>query len=478
MRLVALVLVPLLGALIAYGRWSARQRVSWLLGTAGIHFGLVGSLWLRPSGPVLGRWLAADPLGLVVLSLVSVLFFVLAAYAVGYLRVENPRGGRLFVSCLLAFLAAASLVTLSHQMGLLWVGLEATTLAVAPLIFHRHDRRSLEAVWKYLVISSVGIALALLGMFFLATAQVSGGTAGPLLVLEDLVSQGSALSPAWLKAAFVFLLVGFGTKMGLAPMHTWKPDTYGEAPPLVGGLMAGALTSCAFLGIARVVQVTTAAGLAGFVSPLLIGFGLLSLLVAAVFMVAQNDIKRLLAYSSVEHMGLLVLGLGVGGVGAYGTVLHLINNGLAKGLLFLAVGNVVLATGTSYAPKIHGILRSRSVTGGLLVAGLFAVTGSPPFGLFLSEFTILSGAVRGGHPWVAAGMLVFLAVIFIGMSSVILEVAYGEPDPVAPKARESGWLVGGPLVLAAGVLLLGLYVPPALHDVLARAAASLGGSAP
>jgi hydrogenase-4 component F len=478
MRLVTLVLVPLLGALITYGRWSAPQRVSWLLGAAGIHLGLVGSLWLRPAGPVLGGWLASDPLGLVVISLVSVLFFVLAAYAVGYLRVENPRGGRLFVSCLLAFLAAASLVALSHQMGLLWVGLEATTLAVAPLIFHRHDRRSLEAVWKYLVISSVGIALALLGMFFLATAQVGGGTAGPLLVLEDLVTQGPALSTAWLKAAFVFLLVGFGTKMGLAPMHTWKPDTYGEAPPLVGGLMAGALTSCAFLGVARIVQVTTAAGLAEFVQPLLIGFGLLSLLVAAVFMVAQNDIKRLLAYSSVEHMGLLVLGLGVGGVGAYGTVLHLVNNGLAKGLLFLAVGNVVLATGTSYAPRIHGILRSRSVTGGLLVAGLFAVTGSPPFGLFLSEFTILSGAVRGGHPWVAAAMLLLLAVIFIGMSSVILEVAYGDPDPALPKARESGWLVGGPLALAAAVLLLGLYIPAGLHDVIARAATSLGGGAP
>ena len=478
MRLVILILVPLLAALTASGRWSARQRVGWLLGAAGVHLGLVASLWLRPARPALGGWLAADPLGLVVLSLVSVLFCVLASYAVGYLRVENPRGGRLFVSCLLAFLAAASLVALSHQVGLLWVGLEATTLAVAPLIFHRHDRRSLEAVWKYLVISSVGIALALLGIFFLATAQVGGGTAGRLLVLEDLVAQGPALSPAWLKAAFVFLLVGFGTKMGLAPMHTWKPDTYGEAPPLVGGLMAGALTSCAFLGVARVVQVTTAAGLAEFVRPLLIGFGLLSLLVAAVFMVAQNDIKRLLAYSSVEHMGLLVLGLGLGGVGAYGTVLHLINNGLAKGLLFLAVGNVVLATGTSYAPKIHGILRSRSVTGGLLVAGLFAVTGSPPFGLFLSEFTILSGAVRSGHPWVAAAMLVLLAVIFIGMSSVILDVVYGESDPALPKARESAWLLGGPLVLAASVLLLGLYVPAALHDVLARAAASLGGGAP
>jgi hydrogenase-4 component F len=478
MLLLALVLLPVIGAVVTYRRWSARQRVTWLLGVAGAHLGLVVWTWVHPPGPVLDGWLALDALGLVVLTLVSVLFFVLAAYAVGYLRVENPRGGRLFVSCLLSFLAAASLIVLSHQMGLLWVGLEATTLSVAPLIFHRHDRRSLEAVWKYLVISSVGIALALLGMFFLATAQVAGQGGDRLLVLEDLVARGATLSPAWLKAAFVFLLVGFGTKMGLAPMHTWKPDTYGEAPPLVGGLMAGALTSCAFLGVARTVEVTWAAGLAGFVQPLLIGFGLLSLLVAAVFIVAQSDIKRLLAYSSVEHMGLLVLGLGVGGVGPYGTVLHLINNGLAKGLLFLAVGNVVLATGSSHAPGIHGILRSRSVTGGLLIAGLFAVTGSPPFGLFLSEFTILTGAVRGGHVWVAGAMLLLLAVIFIGMASVILEVVYGEPDPGLPAARESGWLVGGPLVLAAAVLLLGLYLPPGLQDALARAAASLGGGTP
>jgi hydrogenase-4 component F len=478
MILLALILVPALGALLAYGRWSTRLRVIWLLSMAAIHLGLVGWIWYRPPQPVLGGWLAVDALGLVVLTLVSVLFFVLAVYAVGYLRVENPRGGRLFVSCLLAFLGAASLVVLSHHMGLLWVGLESTTLAVAPLIFHRHDRRSLEAVWKYLVLSSVGIALALLGTFFLATAQVAGETGERLLVLEDLLARGASLNLPWLKAAFVFLLVGFGTKMGLAPMHTWKPDTYGEAPALVGGLMAGALTSCAFLGVARVVEVTTAAGLAGFVQPLLIGFGLLSLLVAAVFMVAQNDIKRLLAYSSVEHMGLLVLGLGVGGVGAYGTVLHVLNNGLAKGLLFLAVGNVVLATGTSHAPSVRGILRSRSITGGLLITGLFAVTGSPPFGLFLSEFTILSGAVRGGHPWVAAAMLVLLAVIFVGMATVILEVAYGEPAPVLPKERESGWLVVGPLALAAGVLLLGLYLPVPLRDVLAQAATSLGGRAP
>jgi len=273
-------------------------------------------------------------------------------------------------------------------------------------------------------------------------------------------------------------IAGFGTKMGLAPMHTWKPDTYGEAPSLVSGLMAGGLTSCAFLGVARVTQVTMAAGLGPFIQPVLIGFGLLSLLVAAAFMLGQADVKRLLAYSSVEHMGLLVLGLGLGGIGAYGTVLHLLNNALSKGWLFLAIGNVVLATGSSAAAANRGLVRTLPVSGALLVLGLFAVTGSPPFGLFLSEFTILRAAVAGGQLWVAAAMLVLLAIIFVGMATMILDMALGNPESSGVRVRESPWLLIGPVVLAALVLVLGVYLPGPLQNVLTHAAVSLGGAAP
>ena len=265
--------------------------------------------------------------------------------------------------------------------------------------------------------------------------------------------------------------------MGLAPLHSWKPDTYGEAPSLVAGLMAGALTSCAFLGLARITEITMAAGQAAFVQPLLVAFGVMSLVVAAAFMIGQSDLKRLLAYSSVEHMGLLVLGLGLGGVGRYGTVLHLVNNGLIKGLMFLAVGNVVLATGSSHAGAARGILRRAPVTGVLLLLGLFAVTGSPPFGLFLSEFTILNAAIGQGHPWVAVAMLVFLALIFVGMAAVVLEVIYDPPVTEVPPVRESVLLVAGPIVLLALVLLLGVYIPPALQQVLTEAAWGLGGGA-
>jgi hydrogenase-4 component F len=477
--LYALLLLPALGALGAYVHHAVAYRTVWLVAVATLHLGLVAECWRARPDAALGGWLAIDALGLLILSVVSVVFLVIATYAVGYLRVENPRGGRAFVSCLLAFLAAATLVALSHHIGLMWVGMESMTLSVAPLIFHRHDRRSLEAVWKYLLLSSLGIALALLGTFFLATAQSSGvGNARPL-VLEDLLATATHLHPAWLRAAFVFLLVGFGTKMGLAPLHGWKPDTYGEAPSLVGGLMASALTACAFLGVARIVQVVSAAGMASFARPPLIAFGLISMTIATVYIVGQRDLKRMLAYSSIEHMGLLVLGLGLGGVGVYGTVLHVINNAVTKTLVFLAAGNIVLAKGTSTASDIRGLIRTLPVSGTLLFLGTFAITGSPPFGPFVSMFTILSAA-SDGHPWITVTMVLLLTIVFVGLAVMVLGMLLGEPAPASrgPAAPRSVWLVGGPIALAALSLMLGLYLPPPLRRVLAEAAASLGGQVP
>lgn len=471
MLLFALVLVPAVGAAGAYAGGS--RRGGWLVTVAVIHVALVAAAWRTAPPPALDGWVAIDPLGLVVLAVVSGLFLTVSVYAVGYLGRE--RAGRGFESWMLAFLATGSLVAVSHHLALLWVGMEGTTLALAPLVYQRRDRRSLEAVWKYLVLCSVGIALALLGTFFLSTAQGDIGPTVRPLVLEDLLAGATVLHAAWLKAAFIFLLVGYGTKLGLAPLHTWKPDTYGEAPAWVGGLMAGALTSCAFLGIARITQVAVAAGLAAFVRPPLVMLGLLSLAVAAAFVVGQTDVKRLLAYSSVEHVGLLVLGLGLGGVGVYGSVLHLVNNAAVKGFLFLAVGNALLIAGP--AAGRGGVLRVAPVSGVLVLLGLFAVTGSPPFGTFLSEFTIVRAAWMGGHTWIAAVTLVLLAVIFIGMASVLLRLVYGGAAPV-PVAAENGWLLAGPVVLALGSLVLGVVLPGPLHRMLVQAATALGGIGP
>lgn len=479
MSLLAIIGLPALGATVAFFTQRAWPRAAVLIGCALVHLLLVLRLWTTPGATAFGGWLAVDALGLIVLTLVSVLFLVVANYAVGFLRTESRRQGRVFAAGMLTFLAAASLVALSHHLALLWVGMEATTLSMAPLIYDRHDRRSLEAVWKYLVLSSVGIALALLAVFLLSTAQPSVAGARPL-VLDDLIAGAGSLDPRWLRASFVFAIVGFGTKMGLAPMHTWKPDTYGEAPSLVGALMAGGMTSCAFLGLARFTQVVVAAGLGGFARPLLVAFGLFSLIVAAAFIIGQADAKRLLAYSSVEHMGLLALGLGLGGIGTFGAVLHVLNSGLVKGLLFLVVGNMVLAAGSSAAADVRGMLRARPISAMLLVIGLFAATGSPPFGLFLSEFLIVSAALAQHHPLVAVVTLVLLAVIFVGIARMLLEMVLGEPTARSAEVAdgERPWMVLGPLVLAGLVLMLGSYLPPPLQQQLGRAAAALGGSPP
>jgi hydrogenase-4 component F len=474
MLLLGLILLPVGAGLLAYLSPTARARNALLVGTAAAHTAGVALLWSRPGLAAVGGWLAVDPLGLTVLTVVSILFLAVSTYAVGFLGLERQRGGRVFVTGLLGFLAAATLVGLAHHLALVWIGMEATTLSLAPLVFHRHDRRSLEAVWKYLVLSSVGIGLALLGTFFLASAQVHGRP----LILEDLIRYAGTLQPGLLRGGFIFLLVGYGTKMGLAPLHAWKPDTYGEAPSLVAGLMAGGLTSCAFLGLARTVSIMTAAGQSGFMRPPLLALGIVSMVVSTAFIIGQTDLKRLLAYSSVEHMGILVLALAIGGVGSYGAMLHLVNNGLAKGLTFLAIGNVVVFYRTSEAAAIRGVLQRAPWTGVLLIAGLFAITGSPPFGMFISELTILGAAIRGGFVWLAVIMIVLLAVIFVGMAKMVLDVAYDKPGENSEPASESPSLIAGPLVLGLIVLMLGVYLPGPLRAVLGEAARALGGSAP
>ncbi len=486
----ALVLVPALAGVLAFAiKWERPQRAI-LVAAATVHLALVAASLARQPGPVLDGLLQADALGLLFLAIASVLFFAASIYAVGYLHreVRTPRPDwvegtlfsnapeRVFVGCMLLFLAAMSLVTLSHHLGLLWVAVEATTLASAPLIyFHRHHR-SLEATWKYLLICSVGIALALLGTFFLAVAASDGGGSAAPLTLEGLIAAGGRLDKTWLKAAFLLLLVGYGTKMGLAPFHTWLPDAHSESPSLVSALMSGALLNCAFVGILRTFQVSVAAGEGEFVQDLLIAFGLVSMAVAAVFIIRQTDYKRMLAYSSVEHMGILALGVGIGGAATFGAMFHAVNHSLAKGLLFLVAGNVLAAYRTTSVRGVRGMLRLLPVSGALWTAGFLAVAGSPPFGSFLSEYTILQAGIQQGHVVASALYLALLAVVFVSMAAIVLRMAQGEPWGIHATTRgEAVLAVLPPAALALGALLLGIYLPPGLAEALDDAAGLLGG---
>lgn len=466
----ALVLVPLAFAAAAAALPWPRGR-PWLLPVcAGIHLAITLAALGTPDVSAFGGWLKLDDLGRLVLGLLSVLFFACALYAPGYLALRPDRSNRVFTPCLLFFLAMTSLAAESQHLGLMWVAIEATTLATAPLLHYNHNARSIEATWKYLLIGSVGIALALFGTFFLAYAALRAGL-GSSLFFADLVREAPRLSRPWLHTAFVLLFVGYGTKMGLAPMHTWKPDAYGEAPGIVGTLMAGVLTSCAFLALLRFFQIVAAAGEAAFARQIMIAIGLFSMAVAAVFMARQRDYKRMLAYSSVEHMGILVLGIGIGGAGVFGALLHLVNNAITKGVLFLSAGNIHRAYGSKSTDQVRGALRRLPFSGALFLAGFFAVTGSPPFAPFLSEFTIVRAAMTTGHFAVGALFLVMLAIVFIGMGGAVLSVVQGEP----PERQSEGFrdrlgTVAPIALLMALVVLLGVYVPAPVGALVRNAA--------
>jgi hydrogenase-4 component F len=488
--MLTLIIVPFLAAAFSFLIRNEILRRALLVCTALFHTAVTAALWaglLKPTG---WRWLALDPPGLLFLGTTSVLFLAASFYAVGYLR-SQPKGMHkdtaedslfsnaseaVFCACAEVFLGTMSIVSMSQHLGFIWVAMEATTLATAPLIyFHRHSR-SLEATWKYLLLCSVGISFALLGNFFMVAA--SAGSREPVsFILGDIAKPGVTFDPLWLKAAFIFFLVGYGTKMGLAPMHTWLPDAHSEAPSVVSALLSGALLNCAFLGIFRTYQVCLAHELGGFCRELLLAFGFVSLIWAAVFILRQKDYKRMLAYSSVEHMGILAIGVGVGGDAIYGSMLHAMGHSLGKGALFMTAGNMVARFKTKAVSEVKGVLAVMPRTGTLWLAGLLAITGIPPFSIFLSKFIIARAMLEQGHVLAAGVFLAALVLIAVGMSSAMLKMACGCTDDariLEEKSGENLLVTLPPAVLLAASLALGICIPPFLDQVLNAITVMLG----
>lgn len=469
--LYSLMLFPLIGALAAWSVPDNRQRPLVLPVVGILHLSLAIAVVISTPPPSPGGWFHLDPIGKILLLIISTLFTTCSVYSVGYLTYRRKRSNRVLCMGLLVCLSAMSLAAASHHLGLLWVAIETTTLAMAPLIYFNRNARSIEATWKYMIICSVGIALALLGLYFLVYATMVAGQEATLQ-LDTLLAGAADLPPAWLKIAFVFLLVGFGTKMGLAPLHTWKPDAYGEAPGLVGALLAGGLVNCALLGIMRIYQVCIASGHPRAYQDILVVMGLVSMATAAVFLIRQTDFKRMLAYSSVEHVGILAIGLGIGRGALFGVLLHMVNNALTKGVLFLAAGNIHRSYNSKSTEVVRGGLRRLPWSCGLFLAGFFAITGSPPFAPFISEFTIISTVFTEGRQVTAAMSLLFLGVIFIGMASTVLPMVMGDAPPDVPEGsyRDRFLTIAPPLALMGLVLLLGLWLPAPLRDLLQDAA--------
>ncbi len=492
--ILALVFIPLLSALAAMLIRPDRPRRRLLVATAAIHSALTAACWVSPGTAAPGAWVGLDAAGRLFLGITSLLFLAAAIYASHSLGQGRAARGRqteedtgsvfvnapeaVFTACLLVFLSTMTLVVSSQHLGLLWVAVEATTLATAPLIYFHRQPSSLEATWKYLLVCSVGIALALLGNFLVVVASAAPGGAHGTLLVPDLVARGARMQAPWLKAAFVFLLVGYGTKMGLAPMHTWLPDAHSEAPSPVSALLSGALLNCAFLGILRAHSICVAAGLGDFSGQLLAGFGILSMGLAAAFIANQPDYKRMLAYSSMEHMGLLALGAGIGGAAMFGAMLHAVNHSVVKAALFLLAGNFLAAYRTKSIARVGGAIRLLPASGWLWLAGLFAITGMPPFGTFASEFTMLREAFAQGRIALAIAALVALAIAFAGMSRAFLGMALGRVPEGVVAGRERASAVLPSFVLLAVSLGLGLWIPHGWASVLEQAARLSGGGAP
>jgi len=476
MKELALIFIPLAGAVLAY-LWPSERTRPWLLPVIGAgHAVLALTMLLHPPAVAAGAWLGFDALARAVLPAISLLFLVCAAYGVTYLRLRGERSNRVFVAIFLTLLGLMSLALQAQHLGLLWVAAEAATLSTVPLLHFNGTARAFEATWKYLLIGGTGIALSLLGSFCLGYASLLGQGSGDL-TFAALAAQGAGLSHPWVLAAWVLLLTGYGTKMGLAPMHTWKPDAYGEAPGMVGALLAGGMTTVAFVALLRVRQVVDAAGAGEVAGLTLLVLGLFSMLVGALFLLGTPDFKRMLAYSSVEHMGILCVGAALGGAGVWAALFHVWTNNLTKGALFLSAGNIRRAAGARTADEVAGMALLTPVSAGIFVTGIFAVTALPPFGPFFSELRIVRAAFASGHTPAAAVFLGCLLFAFFGLTRLVFAIVDGRPRPAARaglgQLGESAGTLVPPLVLLGCSLWLGLATPPVLLEAWTAAVAAL-----
>jgi hydrogenase-4 component F len=357
----------------------------------------------------------------------------------------------------------------ANNVGVMWIAIEATTIASAVIVPLTVTKASVEASWKYILIGSVGIALAfvgtVLGYFDFVTLV---GQREYALNWTVLLANASVLHPPVIQLAFVFILIGYGTKAGLAPMHTWLPDAHAEAPSALSAMMSGVLLAVALYAIVRWKAVVTAAVGHQFPNRLLIGLGLLSLAIAALSLVIQRQYKRLLAYSSIEHTGLMCLGLALGPLGVFASMLHLVNHTLAKSMMFFVSGRILDRYGSPEIGRVSGLLRVMPWTGGLFAAGMIALLGLPPFGMFLSKFALVRAGFADGKGWLMVVVLALLAVAFVSLLAHLNRMLYG-PAPAGIRRGESGGWAVVPLVACATMLVgLGIAVPAPITELLER----------
>lgn len=422
-----------------------------------------------------------DALSIWVLLIVTVLYVASAWVSKSYLVREHVRGylsrtpkliGR-YYALYQIFVWTMMLVLLLKNLGLMWVGIEATTLVSALLVSFKFTRSALEATWKYIMVCTVGICLALLGTMILYYAQLTALGADKALSWLWLNEHAALLNPSLVKLAFLFIFIGYATKIGLAPMHTWLPDAYSEAPSLISGLLSGALCTCAlYVLIRNLIIVVPSVGTA-FVMNLFFAVAFLSIAIAVPFVVVQRDIKRLLAYSSMENIGIMVIGLGIfTSVSVGAALLHMFNHALIKFVLFYIAGTVIQEYQTKNMMRIHGMILETPHTATFLLMGMFAILGMPPFGLFFSKFNIIFSLFQNGQYLLGSLMILLLAGILIGILYHVMRMLCGKVKRKAYSDlldhTDTPFLAA--LLLGSVALGVGFEQIPYLNNLLAHAA--------
>lgn len=416
-----------------------------------------------------------DALSAIILDIVVIIGFLVSIYSVGYLNAElrsgevNAKRVRLFYILMFSFLFTMVLALTVNSIGVLWIAIEGTTLASTFLVGFRNDKHSLEAAWKYVIICSVGIAIALVGIIFLHLSSVGIIDHGHALQWNIIYEHARELNSPVLRLSFLFIVIGFGTKAGLVPMHTWLPDAHSQAPSPISALLSGVLLNSALYAVIRVLSIVNKnLGDSQFAGRIMIGFGLLSIATAAVFILTQKDYKRLLAYSSIEHMGIITLAIGLfTPLSIFAGLFHMINHSFTKAMLFLASGNILQKYETRNITGIKGLLKVLPVSGLVFLLGLFAISGTPPFSIFASEVNVFLSVFADGRILLGALFILLLALIFVGIAVTLFRMFYGEDQTEKREPGETN--LPGAAVLIVLLLLIsvtGLYLPDTLRELI------------
>ena len=473
---------PLLGgiALALTGHWKRAAELNSAFSLLTLLAAIVLTVRVVDHGPQLlfDEQIFVDPLNVFLVALTAFVGFTTSLFSRPYMRIEHDHGRltvgrlRLYHSMFQLFMFTMLLALTTNNMGILWVAMEAATLTTVLLVSLYRSAASLEAAWKYFILCGVGIAQALFGtiLLYFAAERVLGHEGGALLWTHLDAVKGQ-LEPTVMSLAFVFLLVGYGTKVGLVPLHNWLPDAHAEGPTPVSAVLSGLLLNVALYAVLRCKVLADGALHSNLAGILMMGFGLLSVVVAALFLSRQKDIKRMFAYSSIEHMGLITFAFGMGGkVATFAALLHMTVHSLTKSAIFFAVGHAVQKAGTQQMENIRGMLQISPTVGWGLMLGTFAILGMPPFGVFASEFLIITTAMHD-YPWTTPILLVALGIAFAAIFGKVQPIVFGEttakPLPHPPALLP----VFAHLLL---VLILGLYMPPYLANWYRQAAALLG----